>query len=219
MTVTTHTPQTRRDAHDRAEFQPTDTTEVRVPSPRQAVEDAVERGSVLGVRFDEHGRMSQVALTADPRRRVRALHRLTGATVAVPAPGGIDDVLALDVDLDLWIDIDGAEHAGVNPTASVMAAAFGVHGEVFGSVTPHPAWGRGRDVGRAARSAPHGAPESATAQRSSPRQLHLYRAHVPRGHRPCRLAIEVGVCGRDRLKVSSLDVAGFAWFAVTIAKA
>lgn len=81
--------------------------------------------------------MSTIELHPHPRARIGALRILAGVRdlATRPAPAGVD-VIRLDVDLDMWFDQDGAErpHARINPASSVIARAFGVHGQMWGPV-------------------------------------------------------------------------------------
>ena len=85
---------------------------------------------VTGLRIDTDGRLREILVpSTDPWSAIRA-H--VGARPDITAGGA--GVETLDVDLAMWFDEDGAEHARPNPTASVAAAMFGRPGPVHGPV-------------------------------------------------------------------------------------
>lgn len=101
---------------------------------------------VIGLRIDTDGHLSEVHVpAADPWSAMRA-HVDTRADLNA---GGIAGAEAVDRDLAMWFDLDGAEHARVNPVAAVVAAMFGRPGPVFGPVvfTGCTPLGPGRPVG------------------------------------------------------------------------
>ena len=115
-----------------------------LPRRRALVLHAIALGAtdarVIGLRIDTDGHLSEVRVrAADPWSAMRA-HVETRADLDT---GGAAGAEALDTDLVMWFDLDGAEHARRNPTASVVAAMFGRPGPVFGPVvftgcTPTP---------------------------------------------------------------------------------
>jgi len=110
-----------------------------------------------------------------PRGRVLTLARMVGARREVPAPGAVD-VLRLDVDLDLRYDLDGAEHAGVNPAGSVLARAFGVPASCSGRwCSPEPSTSTAR---------PRASPPPPCSSAGSPRPATLPPATTPRHGEP-----------------------------------
>lgn len=142
MTVTTYPARRGRGVVDRAEFDPAALAEPTclIPGTRQPAPDPRPLIAAVGIRVD--GRITAYQLTARPGARARTLSILVGVPTAVwrghdddpeRASAGLD-VVRLDRDLDLWFDIDGAEHHRRNPVASVLAAGFGVHGGLHGPV-------------------------------------------------------------------------------------
>ena len=125
-----------------------------LPRRRALVLHAIALGAtdarVIGLRIDTAGHLSEVRVrAADPWSAMRA-HVETRGDLDT---GGAAGAEALDTDLVMWFDLDGAEHARRNPTASVVAAMFGRPGPVFGPVvftgcTPPPAGHRLGEVGK-----------------------------------------------------------------------
>ena len=156
------TEQTHRDVATRAEFDPDALTEPTpmIPGTRQPVPDP----GIIAVSVTLDGRVRPHLLTRRHRARAQALailagvpHRVRAAhrdqPDAVCAGLGVLRLDRADHDLDMWFDLDGAEHHPINPVASVIAASFGVHGGIYGPVvfTGAPdAYGLTRDVGTAA---------------------------------------------------------------------
>lgn len=131
--ITTHT-SLPRDVHDRAEFDPDTAAAPAPPRPGTGRPTHAPAATIAAVGIGVDGRITAHQLSAHPGDRARTLSIL----VAAPGPrargsAGLE-VMRLDRDLDLWFDIDGAEHHRRNPVASVLATAFGVHGGLHGPV-------------------------------------------------------------------------------------
>ncbi|MDL5160504.1 hypothetical protein [Actinomycetospora termitidis] len=148
--------------HVRAEFdldalaEPTS----MIPGTCQPVADL----GVVALGVDVAGTLRPYRLSRRHRARAQALSILTGVPHTVwggsaAEPGracaglGVVRLDRADHDLDMWFDLDGAEHHPSNPAASVIAASFGVHGGIYGPVvfTGAPdAYGLTRDLAAAA---------------------------------------------------------------------
>lgn len=92
-------------------------------------EQARQATAVQALRLDVDGRLTAITYKGRPHHALRAPLGVR----ASDAPGGVG-LEALDDDLTMWFDEYGAEHQAINPAASVVAAAFGRHGQVYGPV-------------------------------------------------------------------------------------
>lgn len=150
------------DVHVRAEFDLAALAEPTpmIPGTRQPVGDL----GVVALGVDPTGTLRPYRLSRRHRARAQALsiltgvpHTVWGASAADPGRAcaglGVARLDRADHDLDMWFDLDGAEHHPRNPVASVIAASFGVHGGIYGPVvfTGAPdAYGLTRDLAAAA---------------------------------------------------------------------
>ena len=128
---------TRPDPCDRAEFHLTD------DDAQPAGQDQAGEGrGIEAVGVHNNGRAVAYELPAGAWDRACSLSFLAGVPHAIYTDRGRGParafqglgVIRLDVDLDMWFDLDGAESRPVNFAASEIAGAFGVNGYMFGPV-------------------------------------------------------------------------------------
>lgn len=135
-----------RDPYDRAEFQLTDDdAEPVTQGASEDTGDGDEAGEVRGIEavgVHNNGRTVAYELPAGAWDRACSLSFLAGVPHAIYTDRGRGParafqglgVIRLDVDLDMWFDLDGAESRPVNFAASEIAGAFGVNGLMHGPV-------------------------------------------------------------------------------------
>lgn len=101
-----------------------------VPGSGQRLREHVAAArEVRALRLDTTGALTAISYKGRPHHALRAPLGVRSQD----APGGVG-LEALDDDLTMWFDEYGAEHQPVNPAASVVAAAFGRHEQVYGPV-------------------------------------------------------------------------------------